>query len=131
MPLHIIEPCGFPLDDARIRRAGLDYIQHVNWQRHVNWSAFETWRRHQGHRLALLTTKADKAYDSVQFLAGDILLVGRESAGVPDTVHQAADLRLTIPMQSGVRSLNLALSAAIVAGEVSRQARRGAIAIKD
>lgn len=123
MTLHIIEPCGFPLDDSRIRRAGMDYIQHVQWQRHTSWSAFEDWRKQQGGRLLLLSTKAAMPYDTARFEAGDILLFGRESAGVPEMVHEAADVRLTIPMQPQVRSLNLAMSAAIVAGEAARQMR--------
>ena len=123
MPLHIIEPCGFPLDDKRIRRAGMDYIEHVQWQRHSSWTAFEQWRQSENKRLLLLTTKATDPYDGHAFASGDILLFGRESAGAPGFVHAAADKRLTIPMVSGVRSLNLAMSAAIVAGEAARQLR--------
>ena len=123
MPLHIIEPCGFPLDDKRIRRAGMDYIEHVQWQRHHSWSAFEQWRLQENRRLLLLTTKASEPYDAHVFKDGDIILFGRESAGAPDFVHAAADARLTIPMTSDVRSLNLAMSAAIVAGEAARQIR--------
>lgn len=123
MPLHIIEPCGFPLDDKRIRRAGMDYINHVQWQRHHGWAAFDQWRVQENRRLLLLTTKASEAYDAHAFTANDVLLFGRESAGAPDFVHAAADKRLTIPMTTGVRSLNLAISAAIVAGEAARQLR--------
>lgn len=121
MKLHIIEPCGFPLDDKRIRRAGMDYINHVDWQRHASWTAFYDWTREAKQRLLLLTTKASDAYTDIAYQDRDILLFGRESAGVPDSVHQQVDQRLTIPMQQDVRSLNLAMSAAIVSGEVMRQ----------
>lgn len=123
MPLHIIEPCGFPLDDKRIKRAGMDYIAHVDWHRHVSWSAFYDWTRAEQKRLLLLTTKASEDYGQLAYQPNDILLFGRESAGVPDDVHAAVDGRLTIPMQQEVRSLNLAMSAAIVAGEAMRQLR--------
>ena len=123
MGLHVIEPCGFPLDDNRIRRAGMDYIEHVNWQRHSSWEAFEAFIGAHKQRLVLLTAHGTDSYDRVHFEAGDILLFGRESAGVPQGVHQRADLRLTIPMEEGLRSLNIASSAAIVSGEVMRQMR--------
>lgn len=122
-PLHLIEPCGFPLDDKRIRRAGMDYIDRVTWQRHISWQAFYEWTRAEHKRLLLLTTKASEPYLDVAYQTGDILLFGRESAGVPEAVHAQADARLTIPMAEGVRSLNLAMSAAIVAGEAARQLR--------
>ncbi len=123
MELHLIEPCGFPLDDKRIRRAGMDYIAHVVWQRHASWEAFYDWSQQAKKRLLLLTTKASEPYDLFTYQADDILLFGRESAGVPEEVHAAADGRLTIPMHQGVRSLNLAMSAAIVSGEAMRQLR--------
>jgi tRNA (cytidine/uridine-2'-O-)-methyltransferase len=124
MVLHIIEPCGFPLDDKRIKRAGMDYIAHVVWQRHASWEAFYDWSREHNKRLLLLTTKASEPYDRLNYQANDILLFGRESAGVPEHVHAAVDGRLTIPMHQDVRSLNLAMSAAIVSGEVMRQLRK-------
>lgn len=121
LALHIIEPCGFPFDDGRIRRAGMDYIEHATYHRHTSWEAFRHHQQAQGGRLILMTTKTDVAYTSHPFAPDDWVMFGRESAGVPESVHQAADLRLTIPMQGGARSLNLAMSAAMVAGEITRQ----------
>lgn len=121
LQLHIIEPCGFPFDDARIKRAGMDYIAKAAYTRHSSWEAFRQMRQAQGGRLVLMTTKAESSYLSHAFSEQDWILFGRESAGVPDDVHHAADIRLTIPMQQEVRSLNLALSAAMVAGEIRRQ----------
>jgi tRNA (cytidine/uridine-2'-O-)-methyltransferase len=119
--VDIIEPAGFPLSDKALRRAGMDYLEMARLARHVDWSAFQQWRRHNGRRLVLLSTKATTTYTAFSFAAGDILLFGRESAGVPDTVHEAADERLTIPMQPRARSINVALSVAMVAGEAIRQ----------
>lgn len=123
MPLHVIEPCGFPLDDKRIRRAGMDYIDQVQWQRHNSWDSFRQDCQDHNRRLILLTTKADAPYDRFAFASNDVLLFGRESSGVPPAVHDSVDHRLTIPMTGGARSLNLAMSAAIVCGEVMRQQR--------
>jgi len=122
--LHIIEPCGFPLDDKRMRRAGMDYIDHAVWHRHTSWEAFEANRRAENARLVLMTTKASAAYTSFAFRAGDYVLLGRESAGVPESVHMVADARILIPMHGGARSLNLAMSAAMVTGEALRQLNR-------
>ncbi|MER9302083.1 tRNA (cytidine(34)-2'-O)-methyltransferase [Mesorhizobium sp. M0293] len=119
--VDIIEPAGFPLSDKALKRAGMDYLEMAALTRHVDWHAFEDWRKARAHRLVLLSTKATTAYTSFAFADGDILLVGRESAGVPDPVHQAADARLTIPMQGAARSINVALSVAMVAGEAIRQ----------
>jgi tRNA (cytidine/uridine-2'-O-)-methyltransferase len=119
--VDIIEPAGFPLSDKALRRAGMDYLEMARLARHVDWSAFQQWRRDNGRRLVLLSTKATIAYTAFSFASGDILLFGRESAGVPDTVHEAADERLTIPMQPRARSINVALSVAMVAGEAIRQ----------
>ncbi|MER8631334.1 tRNA (cytidine(34)-2'-O)-methyltransferase [Mesorhizobium opportunistum] len=119
--VDIIEPAGFPLSDKALRRAGMDYIEMAALTRHVDWDAFEDWRKVHAKRLVLLSTKATAPYTEFAFAHGDILLFGRESAGVPDPVHQAADARLTIPMQGGARSINVALSVAIVAGEAVRQ----------
>lgn len=121
LPLHVIEPCGFPLNDARIRRAGMDYIDHADWQRHSSWGAFMDYLKAQNGRLIVLSSKAETPYYSHSFAPQDYMLFGRESAGLPEDIHSQADLRLTIPMQSGARSLNLALSAAIIAGEITRQ----------
>jgi len=117
--VDIIEPCGFLWSEAKLRRAGMDYLDQAEIIRHTSWSAFRTART--AHRLVLLTTKAAKPYTGFAFQPSDILLVGRESAGVPEAVHTAADARLIIPMQPGPRSINVALSAAMVLGEALRQ----------
>ena len=121
--VDIIEPAGFPLSDRALKRAGMDYIEMADLTRHADWHAFEEWRKAAARRLVLLSTKAATAYTNFSFADRDILLFGRESAGVPDTVHQAADARLTIPMQGTARSINVALSVAMVAGEAIRQLR--------
>ena len=117
--VDIIEPCGFVLDDRRLRRAAMDYLPHVVLERHASWDAFQTGRR-QG-RLLLLTSRGDAAYTDFRFAREDVLLLGRESAGAPPVVHAAADARLRIPVAPGLRSLNVALAAAIVLGEALRQ----------
>lgn len=118
VPVDIIEPCGFLLSDAGFRRAGLDYANKAEIQRHDSWRSFlETF---QG-RIVLLTTKAVTPYTAARFLPDDTLLVGRESAGVPDEVHARADLALRIPMRQGLRSLNVAQACAMVLGEALRQ----------
>lgn len=119
--VDIIEPAGFPLSDKALRRAGMDYLEMADLTRHVDWHAFEQRRKARADRLVLLSTKAMTPYTDFAFARGDILLFGRESAGVPDPVHQAADARLTIPMQGAARSINVALSVAMVAGEAIRQ----------
>ncbi|TPK86772.1 tRNA (cytidine(34)-2'-O)-methyltransferase [Mesorhizobium sp. B2-4-13] len=121
--VDIIEPAGFPLSDKALKRAGMDYLEMAALTRHVDWDAFEEWRKARADRLVLLSTKATTTYTDFSFTDRDILLFGRESAGVPDPVHQAADARLTIPMQPGARSINVALSVAMVAGEAARQLR--------
>ncbi|UVK51045.1 tRNA (cytidine(34)-2'-O)-methyltransferase [Mesorhizobium sp. AR02] len=119
--VDIIEPAGFPLSDKALKRAGMDYLEMAALTRHVDWHAFEQWRKARADRLVLLSTKATTPYTNFSFADGDILLFGRESAGVPDPVHQAVDARLTIPMQGAARSINVALSVAMVAGEAVRQ----------
>ena len=116
--MDIIEPCGFLLSDRNFRRAGMDYLASLDLTRHASWEEFQG--RAQG-RLLLLTTKASTPYFAFAFAPSDTLLVGQESAGVPDQVHQAADARLTIPMRAGMRSLNVAQAAAMVLGEGLRQ----------
>jgi len=118
---HIIEPAGFPASDRAFRRAGMDYLDQVTIVRHVNWRAFETWRGVQCARLILFTTRADRSYLDHGFRRGDVLLFGRESTGVPENVRAAADARLAIPMRHGLRSLNVAMAAAMAAGEAMRQ----------
>ena len=116
--VDIIEPCGFVWSEARMRRAGMDYIEKAAVDRHISWDAFLAARR---ERLVLLTTRSDTLYTDISFRPGDTLLLGRESAGVPPEVHRAAAARIAIPMARGVRSLNVALAAAMVLGEALRQ----------
>jgi tRNA (cytidine/uridine-2'-O-)-methyltransferase len=118
---HIVEPAGFPTSDRAFRRAGMDYLDHVALVRHRAWPAFEDWRRSAGARLVLFSTRAERSYLDHRFNAGDILLFGRESAGVPPEVHDAADVRLVIPIAPGMRSLNVAMACAMAIGEAMRQ----------
>jgi tRNA (cytidine/uridine-2'-O-)-methyltransferase len=118
---HIIEPAGFPTSDRAFRRAGMDYLDQVALTRHPTWAAFEAWRAANGGRLILFTTGARTRFFDYAFRPDDVLLFGRESAGVPEHVHAAADARLVIPMREGLRSLNVAVAAAMVAGEAIRQ----------
>ena len=118
---HIIEPAGFPVTDRAFRRAGMDYLDQVTITRHGSFAAFEDWRRHERLALVLLTTAAEAGYLEHTYRDDQVLLFGRESAGVPDAVHQAADFRLQIPMREGLRSLNIAVAVAMVAGEALRQ----------
>lgn len=119
--VDIIEPAGFDISDRNLRRAGMDYLEMAALTRHVDFDRFEEWRRAEGRRLLLFSTKAALPYTDFTFAHGDILLFGRESAGVPDNLHNNADARLLIPMKGGGRSLNVALSAAMAAGEAMRQ----------
>jgi tRNA (cytidine/uridine-2'-O-)-methyltransferase len=118
---HIIEPAGFASSDRTFRRAGMDYLDQVTLRRHVSWTAFDAWRRSENLRLVLFTTRAAEPYFRHAFSDADILLFGRESAGVADEVHNAADTRVLIPMRPGLRSLNVAMAAAMAAGEALRQ----------
>jgi tRNA (cytidine/uridine-2'-O-)-methyltransferase len=120
--IDIIEPCGFLLSDRNFRRAGMDYLKSADIRRHESWARFQAACLGPGqHRLVLLTTRGDMAYTDFAFAPGDILMVGRESAGVPQTVHDAADAQLVIPLRAGLRSLNVAQAAAMVLGEALRQ----------
>ena len=119
----IIEPAGFPVSDRAFRRAGMDYLDHVTIARHLNFAAFAAWRAAAGRRLVLLSTKASVPYSDFAYAAGDILLVGRESAGVPEEIHACADARVVIPLRPAMRSLNVAVAAAMVVGEALRQIR--------
>ena len=121
---HIIEPAGFPTSDRSFRRAGMDYLDRVAIRRHASWQAFEAWRCAERARLILFTTHASLSYLDHAFYPGDILLFGRESSGLPQDVHAAADARLVIPMQPGLRSLNVAMTAAMAAAEATRQTSR-------
>jgi tRNA (cytidine/uridine-2'-O-)-methyltransferase len=120
VPVDIIEPCGFLFDDARLKRAGMDYVQLAQVARHVSWDAF---MRATTGRMILLTTKGAQSYVDFDFAANDVLILGRESAGAPQQVHAAAAARLRIPMKEGLRSLNVALAGAMVLGEALRQTK--------
>jgi tRNA (cytidine/uridine-2'-O-)-methyltransferase len=121
LEVHLIEPAGFPVSDRAFRRAGMDYLDQVALTRHRSWPDFERWRKEQGLRLVLFTTKAATSYLDHRYEARDILLFGRESAGVPDHVHQAAAVRLRIPMRARMRSINVAMTCAMAVGEAMRQ----------
>ena len=120
---HIIEPAGFPVSDRHFRRAGMDYLDQVTITRHDSWAKFEQWRLNKAHRLVLFTTKAAGGYLDYRFETADILLFGRESAGVPDAVAAAADAKVAIPIKPGLRSLNVAMAAAMALGEALRQTK--------
>ena len=121
LAVDIIEPAGFDISDRSLKRAGMDYLAAVTLVRHVSWQRFEDWRTESGRRLVLASTKAAERYTDFTYRPDDILLFGRESAGVPDTVHDRADGRVLIPMVEGQRSINVALSAAMICGEALRQ----------
>jgi len=128
VPVDVIEPCGFPFGgkgdiDKRARRAGMDYVELAEFSRHASWAAFETARQETGRRLVLLTTEAEADYLNFEFRADDVLLLGRESAGVPAEVHEAAQARIRVVMQPEARSLNVVNAAAMVLGEALRQTR--------
>jgi len=118
---HLIEPAGFPVSDRAFRRAGMDYLDQVTLMRHPSWPEFERWRAAEGLRPVLFTTRAATSYLDHRYEARDILLFGRESAGVPDAVYDAAEVRLRIPMRAGMRSLNVAMTCAMAVGEALRQ----------
>jgi tRNA (cytidine/uridine-2'-O-)-methyltransferase len=120
---HIIEPAGFPVSDRHFRRAGMDYLDQVTIKRHDSWAKFQQWRSEQRFRLILFSTRGARSYLDHRYTANDILLFGRESAGVPDDVVAVADARLVIPIEPGLRSLNVAMAAAMALGEALRQTR--------
>jgi tRNA (cytidine/uridine-2'-O-)-methyltransferase len=120
---HIIEPAGFAVSDRHFRRAGMDYLDQVNWTRHDSWAKFEEWRKQMGCRLLLFTTKGATPYLDFRYHSSDVLLFGRETAGVPQEVAEASDARLVIPIRQGLRSLNVAIAAAMALGEALRQTR--------
>jgi tRNA (cytidine/uridine-2'-O-)-methyltransferase len=119
--VDLIEPAGFDASDRNLRRAGLDYLDQLELRRHVSFAAFDESRRAAGARLVLATTQAADPYTEFAFTPGDIVMVGRESAGVPKTVHDIADGRVLVPMRPGLRSLNVAVAAAMILGEALRQ----------
>lgn len=120
---HLIEPAGFPISDRHFRRSGMDYLDQVIIERHASFAAFDEWRKSRDLRLILFTTRGAAPYLDHAFTPGDVLMFGRESAGVPDPVHAAADARLLIPMQPGLRSINVAMASAMALGEALRQTR--------
>ena len=121
VPAAIIEPAGFPVSDRAFRRAGMDYLDAVALQRHLSWDAFCAWRAEDGGRLVLATTRAAQPHVAFAFRPDDVILLGRESAGVPEAVHDAADARIRVPMRPALRSLNVAVAAAMILGEALRQ----------
>lgn len=121
MAVDVIGPAGFDFSDRALRRAGMDYLELASLKRHDGWDTFEAWRKDEGRRLLLFTTEGDRPFTDWAYRRSDILLFGRESAGAPLYVHEAADARLLIPMPGGGRSLNLAMSAAMAASEAMRQ----------
>jgi tRNA (cytidine/uridine-2'-O-)-methyltransferase len=118
---HMIGPAGFPISDRAFRRAGMDYLDAVAIVRHNSWTQFQAWRADKSCRVVVFTTAASVSYLDYRYDADDILLFGRESAGVPETVHATADARLKIPLRPGLRALNVAVAAAMAAGEALRQ----------
>ncbi len=123
--VEIIEPCGFAFDDRKIKRAGMDYIEHVTYTRHNCWKDFVNWASSNNHRIILLSGRATTAYTDFSYKMGDILLLGRETSGVPHEVSDyCGDNAVTIPMQEGLRSLNVAVAGAIVLSEAVRQLGR-------
>ena len=124
VPVDVIAPAGFDFSDRSLRRSGLDYLDHVAIVRHAGWELFEAWRASAGSpRLVLLTTRGDSRHTGFVFRDDDILLLGRESSGVPAAVYVAADARVRVSMRPGLRSLNVAVTAAIVLGEALRQTK--------
>ena len=124
LPIDIIEPCGFIFNDKAMRRAGMDYLDMVEYRRHSSWDDFLKYRQeHKDEygRIVLMTTKASQSYTDFRFMPNDVILMGRESAGVPEEVHKIADARVIIPMNEKARSINVAVSATMVIGEALRQ----------
>lgn len=120
-PVHIIEPCGFPFSKRSLKRYAMDYADFVEVHHHLDWAAFLDWVTEHDRRLVLLSTKAETLYCDFSFQKNDILLVGSESSGAPDFVHDRANERIIVPMSDDVRSLNVAVSMAMVLGEGLRQ----------
>jgi tRNA (cytidine/uridine-2'-O-)-methyltransferase len=119
--VHVVHPAGFAITKANLARSGMDYLDQASLIEHASFAAFETWRQGESRRLVLLTTKASQSAYEAAFSDNDVLLLGRESAGVPDEVAAVADLRLRIPMRPGLRSINVALAGSMILGEALRQ----------
>lgn len=124
LTVHIIHPSGFPITPQNLARSGLDYVEHAVLHQHDSFEKFDAWRSLEGRRLVLLTTKSSQSAYDARFLDGDILMLGRESAGVPDSVAERSDLRIRIPMLPGLRSINVALAGSMIVGEAMRQIGR-------
>tara|TARA_B100000674_G_scaffold108610_1_gene79966 strand:- start:377 stop:829 length:453 start_codon:yes stop_codon:yes gene_type:complete len=121
IPIDIIEPTGFVINDKRLKRASMDYYDYLDLKKHISWEKFYNWTKQHSYRLILLTTKSERSYFKYTFKKNDILIFGRESAGVPEEVHNLVNERLTIPMIKGPRSINLSSSVAMVVSEAIRQ----------
>jgi len=121
VPVHIIHPTGFAFSRQAMRRGGLDYLDHADFVEHASYADFSAWRRAAGKRLVLLSTKAAASAYDVRYADADVVMVGRESAGVPDAVRDEAELAVRIPMRQDMRSLNVAMAASLVLGEALRQ----------
>jgi tRNA (cytidine/uridine-2'-O-)-methyltransferase len=119
--VHVIEPCGFPLDAAKLRRAGMDYMHKANYMRHMNWQAFLAYRQAHEGRLLLLETDGQVRYTDMQYQPSDYMVLGSESAGTPRELYAQMDATVVIPMREGMRSLNVAMSAGMVVAEAARQ----------
>lgn len=123
VPVDIVEPAGFDVSDRNFRRSGMDYLDRVEIVRHPSWRAFDAWRREKGLRLVLTTTRGATSYVDFSFGEGDAIVMGRESTGAPDYLHDAAEARVRVPLRADMRSLNVAVCAGMVLGEALRQTR--------
>ena len=119
--IDIIEPVGYIFDDKRFKRSSMDYMQYVNYKRHLDWDIFYKWTKDNNYNLILLTTKSNNKYYEYKFRKNDILLFGRESAGVPEKVHKCVHKRIKIPMINGLRSINVSSAVSLVVGEALKQ----------
>ena len=124
VPVDIIEPAGFFFEDKRLKRSALDYYKHVKLKKHLDWESYYQWSKTNNFNLVLLTTKSNNNYCDYKFKKNDSIILGRESAGVPKKIHEIVDERLLIPMQNGLRSLNVSSAAAIVVSEAIRQIKK-------
>ncbi len=123
-PIDIIEPCGFLWNNTKLKRSGMDYLDKVDYTRHTSFNAFMAWAKKNNKRIILLSTKASESYIEFKFQENDILLLGRESSGVPEEVHKTVDGRVIIPMFGEFRSINIATAGAMVLGEALRQTNK-------
>jgi len=121
IPIDIIEPTSYLFDDKRFKRSSMDYFKYTKYKKHLDWESFYNWSKENNYRLILLTTKSNNKYSNYKFQSNDILLFGKESAGVTPSVHESVDEQLTIPMVKGLRSINVSSAVALVVGEACRQ----------